>query len=199
MLSIRPNLTKRISVIDFTQFYWKKTELIQFCRENTLSTQGSKQELSHRIKTYLTSGKRLPSIESNQEKGKKDSERGPLTPETFVICYKSDPVTRAFFTNEIGPHFRFKADVLTWIKTQRQQQIFLTYGDIIEQWKKQELLKDLPGYERAIPKQFQYNQFMRDWKQAKVGKGAKEAWSRISAVPGEATYAHYLELLEQDS
>lgn len=32
---------------------WLKFELIEFCKKNELSTQGSKVQLKHRIKNYL--------------------------------------------------------------------------------------------------------------------------------------------------
>ena len=102
-----------------------------------------------------------------------------------------------FFLKEIGGHFRFKADVLTWIKTKFQNEEDLTYGDIIDQWEKTEQLKQDSNYDRAIPKQFQFNQFMKDWKDAKAGSGANEAWKFIRSLPGEATYAHYVDVINQ--
>ena len=106
-------------------------------------------------------------------------------------------MTRSFFQQEIGQSFRFKADVLTWIKTKLQAGEILTYGDIINEWEKNEQLKQDPNYSRAIPKQFQFNQFMKDWKEANAGSGSKEAWKFIRSLPGEATYAHYIEVTKQ--
>ena len=86
---------------------------------------------------------------------------------------------------------------MTWIKTKFQTEEDLTYGDIIDQWEKIEQLKQDANYDRAIPKQFQFNQFMKDWKDAKAGSGANEAWKFIRSLPGEATYAHYVDVINQ--
>jgi hypothetical protein len=40
--TMRPELTKDLPINDFTDFYWLKTELQQFCRENNMSPSGSK-------------------------------------------------------------------------------------------------------------------------------------------------------------
>ncbi len=54
--TMRPELTKDLPIKDFTDFYWLKTELQQFCRENNMSPSGSKMELSKRIEVFLTTG-----------------------------------------------------------------------------------------------------------------------------------------------
>ena len=54
---MRPNLTKDISVESFKDFYWLKVELQSFCRENGMSTSGSKIEIINRIETSFEQGK----------------------------------------------------------------------------------------------------------------------------------------------
>lgn len=56
MNETRPSLTKEISINDFQDFYWLKSELVQFCREQGIRTTGSKQALSERIELYLRTG-----------------------------------------------------------------------------------------------------------------------------------------------
>lgn len=194
MVIDRSILDANINPLHFKQFYWEKIELIAFCREHSISTQGAKFDLAKRIEEFLTSGKKERPCVKKVGKGKWDSEKEPLTRSTIVVNYKSDPVTRAFFQQEIGQHFHFKADVLTWIKTKLQAFEALTYGDIINEWEKNEQLKLDPNYRRAIPKQFQFNQFMKDWKDANAGPGVKEAWELIRSLPGEPTYAHYIQV-----
>lgn len=53
---LRPNLSKDISIESFKDFYWLKEELQTFCRENGISSTGSKIEISDRIETFLRSG-----------------------------------------------------------------------------------------------------------------------------------------------
>jgi len=197
MVIKRPILNKNITPLHFKQFYWEKIELIAFCRKNAMSTQGAKLDLAKRIEEFLTSGKKDTPTQKKVGKGKWDSEKEPLTRGTIVVNYKSDRVTRAFFQKEIGQHFNFKADILTWIKTKLQAREMLTYSDIINEWEKNEQLKQDPNYSRAIPRQFQFNQFLKDWKEANAGSGAKEAWKFIRSLPGEATYAHYIEVTKQ--
>lgn len=197
MVIERPILDNKMTPLHFKQFYWEKIELIAFCRKNFMSTQGAKLDLAKRIEEFLTSGKKDIPTQKKVKKGKWDSEKEPLTRGTIVVNYKSDPVTRAFFQQEIGQNFHFKADVLTWIKTKLQAGEILTYGDIINEWEQNEQLKQDPNYSRAIPKQFQFNQFLKDWKEANAGSGAQEAWKFIRSLPGEATYAHYIEVTKQ--
>lgn len=105
-----------INQANFKQCYWRKVELIAYCRDQGLSTQGSKVELIERITLFLETGKRERPIRQTVALHEWDSVRAPITRETPVMYYKSDPLTRAFFCKEIGPHFRFNADVLSWIK-----------------------------------------------------------------------------------
>ena len=50
---MRPILTTKISVESFKEFYWLKAELQTFCRENGLSTSGSKIEITGRNDTFI--------------------------------------------------------------------------------------------------------------------------------------------------
>ncbi|MDP9739437.1 UNVERIFIED_ORG: hypothetical protein QFZ59_001267 [Bacillus sp. B2I3] len=53
---MRSNLSKDISIESFKDFYWLKEELQTFCRENGISSTGSKIEISDRIETFLRTG-----------------------------------------------------------------------------------------------------------------------------------------------
>lgn len=187
----RPPLTTKVLPETFEKFYWLKKELIQFCSANNLPSAGSKTELTQRIRTFLKTGKR-PSPTQKKQTTARDSARAPLTPKILVVHYKSDPITRAFFEKEIGSHFKFNADVLTWIKEKLAANKKFTYADIIAEWKKQDTLKKDPHYKRIIPKQFQFNQFMQDWARAGEQGDARAAWKLARSLPGEATYVRYL-------
>ena len=128
--SQRPPLNKHIRLIDFKQFYWKKAELLDFCRIYHLPSQGGKIEIAARIEQFLSTGEITIPLRSHPPKEKYDSEKAPLTRITKVSRYKSDPVTRAFFIKEIGPHFRFNAGVLTWIKQKQANNENLTYNEL---------------------------------------------------------------------
>ena len=185
-------------MIDFQQFYWTKLELINFCRNTKLPTHGAKLDLAKRIEEFLISGKIPEPVLNNFLKKStinKSKKRDLLSREAPVINYKSDLATREFFQKELGPEFRFNADVLVWIRTKLNNQESFTYGDIINEWATQNSLRKNPNHERKIPEQFQFNQFMKDWKNANAGPGAREAWNWIKALPGEPTYARYKEII----
>ncbi|WP_445684008.1 SAP domain-containing protein [Viridibacillus sp. FSL H8-0110] len=50
---MRPILSRDLNEKDFRNFYWLKEELLVFCRENGLSTSGSKVEITDRIVFFL--------------------------------------------------------------------------------------------------------------------------------------------------
>ncbi|RYZ66619.1 MAG: hypothetical protein EOP09_12405 [Proteobacteria bacterium] len=45
-----------LTLSEFKQRYWLKSELVQWCRERSLPTQGGKLELARRITQYLETG-----------------------------------------------------------------------------------------------------------------------------------------------
>ena len=55
-MSERPELNKKLDAATFRCFYYLKQELADFCRENGLSTSGSKAELTDRIAYFLDTG-----------------------------------------------------------------------------------------------------------------------------------------------
>jgi hypothetical protein len=81
--TMRPELTNDLSINDFTDFYWLKTELQQFCRENTMSPSGSKMELSKRIEVFLTTGDTQQSKASSKRRSSSKTQ-APLTLDTVI-------------------------------------------------------------------------------------------------------------------
>lgn len=62
----RVNLDKNLDEGTFRNCYYLKEELVKFCRENNLSTSGSKAELTERIAVFLKSGKTCEGKTSNK-------------------------------------------------------------------------------------------------------------------------------------
>lgn len=81
--TMRPELTKDLPINEFTDFYWLKTELQQFCRENNMSPSGSKMELSKRIEVLLTTGD-TQQITTRPKRRSSSKTQAPLTLDTVI-------------------------------------------------------------------------------------------------------------------
>ena len=62
----RPVLDKHLDSKTFRDFYYLKEESIDFCRENSLPTSGSKIEITDRIAHFLDTGETLSSGETKK-------------------------------------------------------------------------------------------------------------------------------------
>ncbi len=186
--------TKTTKLIDLGSLrgrYWLKLELINYCASNGLVTSGSKNELLERIEVFLVSGKRLKS-ELSKQIGKRDSLQS-ITHDTLVVNYKNDAATRLFFVENIGEHFRFDAYLRQFTNPDNITEN-LTYGDLINGWLAEEVRRNDPAYQSDIGKQFEYNQFIRDFFANEKGKSrsdAIKAWQTTKALNGPTTYAQY--------
>lgn len=193
----RPKLNRTIPVDVFLSFYWLKQELIEFCRKNQLLMTGSKNELTERISHFLKTGKQNNHV-SKQSSNGLDSDND-LTFDTPVINYKNDAKTGQFFKKHIGQHFHFNAYLRQFAKERPLEK--LTYGDLIKGWIVAESLKKDPNYKTTIDKQFQYNQFIRDFFTHEKGKTQLEAinaWHLVKAKPGPCTYEYYKWLINNE-
>ncbi len=56
---MRPNLDEKLSVQAFNEFRWLKAELIDFCVQHGISTEGSKHHIRRRVASYLAAQRRL--------------------------------------------------------------------------------------------------------------------------------------------
>ncbi|RUT00143.1 hypothetical protein DSM106972_075910 [Dulcicalothrix desertica PCC 7102] len=185
---MRPNLTKYISVKDFRDYYWLKKELQLFCRENGISTSGSKIEISNRIETYLTTGKVKKTI-INLRVDKKIKSQEDLSLDTVIVeNHRCSQDVRAFFETVI-PKFHFS----TYIQNYFKNNVGKNYCDVVTAWYEEEERKKDPSYKKNIAPQFEYNQFTRDFfadlnNQGKNREEAIEAWNQIKKLPGSNKY-----------
>lgn len=60
----RPELNVAISLNDFLNHYWLRTELVFFCRNYGIIASGSKMEIADRIQLFLATGKKIGHKES---------------------------------------------------------------------------------------------------------------------------------------
>lgn len=71
----KPNLDPKMSVADFTDHYWLKTEIEQSARQLDLPTHGYKPELSARIEQRLREMLECPPTKPRKSKGARDSDK----------------------------------------------------------------------------------------------------------------------------
>jgi hypothetical protein len=193
----RPELTKAISSNIFKSYYWNKKELVGFCLAHGLVANGSKFELAERINIYLRTGIAINPA-AVKRCGKWDNAQ-PITLTTPVINYKNDAKTKEFFVSQIRSKFHFNDYLRSFAKTPDLDGS-ITYADLVAGWYKAEDAKKTLPQKAPIGKQFQFNQFQRDFYRNEIGKSRQQcldAWKLVRSAPGNATYAHYIILVKK--
>ncbi len=184
----RPILDKKISIQDFKDFYWLKNELIKFCRNNGISYVGGKIEITNRIIEYLETGKITKPKTTRQKKLPKPTT--PLTLETIIgVDYRSYKEKKEFFKSIIGKQFHFTIHLLDFFKQNTGKK---TYGDIVDEWYKEQKLKSDPNFVKEIAPQFEYNNYIRDFTKANPNMTRKDAikyWKLKKSMLGDNKYS----------
>ncbi|WP_062196952.1 DUF6434 domain-containing protein [Massilibacterium senegalense] len=185
---MRPNLTRDISVESFKDFYWLKTELQSFCKENGISASGSKIGISNRIETFLRTGAIMKPIKKSRI-NKKAEPQVDLSLDTVITeNHRCSQNVRIFFKTVI-PKFHFS----TYIQNYFKNNVGKTYRDVVNAWYEEEERKKDPSYKKNIAPQFEYNQFIRDFfadpkNKRKSREKAIEAWNEVKKLPGSNKY-----------
>ncbi len=194
-LETRPNLTRTTRPETFKQFYWDKKELLEFCNSHSIPSKGGKIEIADRIEHFLRTGK-IKSAQEVHRAGPWDSEKGIGSVDP-VVNYKNDAATQAYFKSKIGECFHINGYLRAFAKQQNDGS--LTYGDLVEGWKKAESSKSSSAGVAEIAPQFELNRFQRAYSSDPSEKRdkLKDAWRLVRSVAGEATYEHYKELVSQ--
>jgi hypothetical protein len=152
----RPPLTCELTADDFRSFYWLKAELLAYCREQGLSTSGSKIDLTERIALFLDTGQRSAPVQTTR-RASSDPLPETLTRATIIgLNWRCGEHLRAFFLQEIGPRFHFNGVMRDLIRQGAGQ----TLDAAIEAWQADQAA---PHVEADIAPQFEYNRFMRDF------------------------------------
>ncbi|WP_405267590.1 DUF6434 domain-containing protein [Methanobrevibacter sp.] len=178
----RPQLTKDLKSEDFKEYYFLKEELKEFCRENGLKTSGNKGELEERIAYFLDTGK---SLNSKRIKciSKNDSSEKITLESKIGENFRCSEGKRKFFEKEIGNSFKFKVKFQKWLKANPDK----TYEDAINAYLEIQNSKE----KSKIDKQFQYNQYIRDFFEDNCDKTLKEAiecWKYKKSMKGHNRY-----------
>lgn len=178
----RPILDKNLDSQLFTEFYYLKEELIQFCRDYNLPTSGGKIELTNRIQQYLKDGSVLK-INKKQRAVEVDQTFSLAT--VILPHMRYSEKHRAFFKQYLGPTFSFNVPFQRWLKENSGK----TFQDAIDAYP---ILLDIKKKQgAAIDKQFEYNTYIRDFFQDNKGKSLEDAikcWRYKKSLQGHNKY-----------
>lgn len=191
----KPKLSNNMTVESFSSYYWTLEELKSFARQNKLSVEGGKLNISDRIRRYLLSND--SDVANTKPNAIPDSCVVIITDSTPVVFLKLDAMTRQYFVSKLGKTFRFNQYLRDIASLENQRSLNLTYGNLVTGWKSYEERKKKEG--TVIGSQFQYNQFTRDYfadknRAVKSKEDCIAAWKLVRDSKGEPTYNHYCKL-----
>lgn len=177
----RPPLTTDLTCQEFKEYYFLKEELKDFCRANGLKVSGSKNDLEKRIAYFLDTGNLLNEPKPNQVKAE-NSAKISLNSK-IGENFKCSEDKRQFFEKEIGKSFKFKVNFQRWLKSNPEK----TYKDAIDAYLEIQNSKE----KTQIDKQFQYNQYIRDFFENNDDKTLEDAikcWKYKKSLKGHNRY-----------
>lgn len=179
----RPTLNRQLDSTTFRDFYWLKEELVDFCRNNGLSTAGGKLEITERIAHFLDTGE-IVLLCANKKK--KSTPPAIITENSLIepnfICTENH---RSFFKEHIGMSFSFNVQFQKWLKTHTGK----TYKDAITAY--YEILEEKKNKKSSIDKQFEYNTYIRYFFDDNKGKCLDDAikcWKYKKQLQGHNRY-----------
>ena len=196
MSSNRNKLNKNLKASEFKEYYFLKEELKEFCRNEGLKISGSKNQLEKRIIYYLDTGKSLDdsnSIEKDDKPIRPNFQKSNKTKATTSKEIRLDSILgenfkcsedkREFFEKEIGKGFKFKVKFQKWLKANPNK----TYQDAINAYHELQNSNE----KTVIDKQFQYNQYIRDFfkdNEDKTLNDAIKCWNYKKSLKGHNRY-----------
>ena len=193
----RPQLTKDLKSAEFKEYYFLKEELKDFCKKEGLKVSGSKNQLEERIIYYLDTGKSLDnsrSIKNKNNYSKSNSNKATTSEEITLDSilgenFKCSEDKREFFEKEIGKGFKFKVKFQKWLKVNLDK----TYQDAINAYYELQNSKE----KTKIDKQFQYNQYIRDFfddNDDKTLNDAIKCWKYKKALKGTINMKNQIQI-----
>jgi hypothetical protein len=146
--------------------YILKNDLVLLCKEYNLPTSGSKENLLEYLSNYIEN-KPVKKQNIKLKAGNNDFE--PLLDKIIDTNYSNNEIHRAFFLKTIGNNFKFNVKFMNWMNEKKGKK---SYKDAIEIYNKI-LLDKKSGKKTEIGKQFEYNQYTRDFftNNPKLNKG----------------------------
>ena len=179
--TIRPKLSLTLNKEEFLEYYYLKSELIQFAKDNNLQTTGSKNELTERIYFFLKTGEKKTSPSKKRSSAITSIDINDIIEENFVFS----ETRREFFKKHIGKTFSFNVPFQKWLKNNSGK----TYSDAVEAY--HEIIKNKKLQKNPIDSQFQYNTYIRDFFNDNKDKTLKQAiacWKYKKGLRGNNKY-----------
>jgi hypothetical protein len=136
--------------------YYLKADLIALCKQYNLPTTGSKENLLKYICSFIEN-KSIEKVKSKQKIANNYFE--PSLNKTIDEQYSNNEVHRSFFKETIGKQFKFNVQFMNWMEEHKGKK---TYQDAIEMYN-QIAADKKAGKKTVIGKQFEYNQYTRDF------------------------------------
>jgi Domain of unknown function (DUF6434)/SAP domain-containing new25 len=178
----RPAINSVTQATELKKWYWLKSELVGFCKEQKINYSGSKFEIIERIANVLDFEENA-NITTKKVTSSFNWAKSQLMLETIITdSYTNGPNTRRFFKEHCGEKFHFNIPFMAWMKTNTGE----TLADAVQEWKKQNAITKTKGIKSEIPEGNQYNQYLRDFFEANPNKTMKEArhfWKLKRALP----------------
>lgn len=178
----RPDLNLELDSSTFKEYYYLKKEMEDFCRSNGLKVSGSKLELAERIIEFLETGRKDFDISKRpKRKNKSEITLNSIIEDDFICSQQH----REFYKKNIGKSFTFNVEFQKWLKNnagKTYNDSILAYYDILENNKKNKA---------DIPRQFEYNQYIRDFFKENDDKSLKDAiecWKYKKSLKGHNKY-----------
>jgi len=136
--------------------YFLKNDLVKICKKFNLPAIGSKGNLLEYLSNFIEK-KPIKKVKVNRIKVNNDFE--PSLNKTIDENYSNNEIHRAFFIKTIGQNFKYNVTFMNWMANNRGKKL---YKDAIEEYNKI-LLDKKNGKKVKIGKQFEYNQYTRDF------------------------------------
>lgn len=176
MTEKRPVLHSGLAADVFLDWYWLKSELTDFCRQEKLSTKGGKPEITERIAVFLCSGNKLrPEVE---RKPAKDMPAGFSLQSVIGPGWRCTEDLRNFLKIHLGANFRFNSVMRDYVL----HRLGATLEEAVAAYKADKA----DHKESDISAQFEYNRFIRSYMQANPAANRQDvikAWHAHRNTP----------------
>lgn len=163
--------TEKMTIAEFREQYWYKTELEDICRQHHLPAYGTKAELTAYILEYL-SGKAPEEIRPvrRNKRLKKTLSASEMTLNTKLLDsgFLFNDEARQFFQNYFGlDKFSFKkAMAIKMREVEASQDYSATIADLIAVLE----VPQVPSPDNAEEKTYQWNRFVKNFNQDPLSK-----------------------------